>query len=890
MKNGFYFSVIATVYNAEESLPEAFDSLLRQDVGFANVQLILCDAGSTDGSAELCDAYAAQHPDNVTVIHRESDDPASAWNAGLERAEGRYVCFPDAEDLFAENAMSEVFRFFESHADTDVVSLPMISYEKRDEEHTFVDKFEGGTRVIRLDEEPSFSKVAFASAFFRGEAMKGNPFDTRLRYASDTKLIQTVLLEKRTLGVIADALFFDRSAKERPNPRESKEWYLPYVEFFCLDVIRLSEERYGQVPKFIQNTIASGLLVRLRQQKIPAEVLNEEEKTAYREGISKVYAHLDDDIVCAQEYPRVRLKAYALYLKHRTLPHPVGAVEEHLYQYGDGATVQINPSGISLDFLNVKKAGVTIEAAFIHELFLSEKPTEFLVSVNDKLYECETIDRKRTMYSMDVPIGERYEFQATIPLSEADAPHIIRFYRKNELGKERVDQFGVGEFFPIEKYRTAYSFEKGYVLRYGDGELRLEKPQHSRFGYEIRFIRELLKNPNSRTRMAATARILWLMARPFTKKPIWILSDRMSFGGDNGEALFRYLTESQRKNVKAYFAIDKHSQDYKRLKKVGRVLALKSLKHKLIYLLSSYNISSQARREVFSGFNKRYKALKDIESKNRFVFLQHGVTKDDQSSWMNRYNKNIYGLVSSARPETEGFRNWNYFYPEENLWETGMPRFDRLYHDEKHQITIMPTWRNSLVSYRDAQTDIRYLKEGAENSSFFRFFNALMNDERLIAAAKTYGYSICFLPHPLLQAHIGLFHQNDAVTFFHADTPYRNVFAESDLILTDYSSVAFDFAYLRKPVVYAQFDQEEFFSGDHTYTKGYFDYERDGFGEVETDLNKTVDRLIEYMENGCKLKEQYRARIDAFFAYDDQNNCRRVYERIRAQEAAEKEQ
>ena len=61
------------------------------------------------------------------------------------------------------------------------------------------------------------------------------------------------------------------------------------------------------------------------------------------------------------------------------------------------------------------------------------------------------------------------------------------------------------------------------------------------------------------------------------------------------------------------------------------------------------------------------------------------------------------------------------------------------------------------------------------------------------------------------------------------------------------------------------------------YEKGCFDYELDGFGEVETDLEGTVNRIIEYMENGCKLKEKYRQRIDNFYVFNDRNNCERVY-------------
>ena len=125
-----------------------------------------------------------------------------------------------------------------------------------------------------------------------------------------------------------------------------------------------------------------------------------------------------------------------------------------------------------------------------------------------------------------------------------------------------------------------------------------------------------------------------------------------------------------------------------------------------------------------------------------------------------------------------------------------------------------------------------------------------------------------------------MFQKNKYVDFLTNQTEYRDVYAQSDLLITDYSSSVFDFAYLRKPVVYTQFDTDEFFSGSHTCKKDYFDYGRDGFGEVEYDLDSTVDRIIEYMENGCQLKEKYRQRIDDFFVFNDQNNCKRVFEKI----------
>ena len=62
-KYKFKFTIITAVYNIAPFLSEAIDSLINQDIGFEeNVQLILVDDGSTDGSSDLCDVYKKQYP------------------------------------------------------------------------------------------------------------------------------------------------------------------------------------------------------------------------------------------------------------------------------------------------------------------------------------------------------------------------------------------------------------------------------------------------------------------------------------------------------------------------------------------------------------------------------------------------------------------------------------------------------------------------------------------------------------------------------------------------------------------------------------------------------------------------------------------------------------
>ena len=101
---------------------------------------------------------------------------------------------------------------------------------------------------------------------------------------------------------------------------------------------------------------------------------------------------------------------------------------------------------------------------------------------------------------------------------------------------------------------------------------------------------------------------------------------------------------------------------------------------------------------------------------------------------------------------------------------------------------------------------------------------------------------------------------------------------ESALLVTDHSSVFFDFAYMRKPLLFFQFDNDEYYASH--YQKGYFDFERDGFGKVSYTAPDLVDSLIESIENGVVLTEEYNKRIDRFFPLYDCKNCERIYDEI----------
>ena len=111
-------SVIIPFYNVKEYFRECVDSVLEQTL--PEVEAVLVDDGSDDGSEKIADDYARDYPGRVKVVHKENGGASSARNAGMDVAEGEYVYFLDSDDRLKKHAMQ--FLYDEaSSADLDII-------------------------------------------------------------------------------------------------------------------------------------------------------------------------------------------------------------------------------------------------------------------------------------------------------------------------------------------------------------------------------------------------------------------------------------------------------------------------------------------------------------------------------------------------------------------------------------------------------------------------------------------------------------------------------------------------------------------------------------------------------------------------------------------------
>ena len=361
-------------------------------------------------------------------------------------------------------------------------------------------------------------------------------------------------------------------------------------------------------------------------------------------------------------------------------------------------------------------------------------------------------------------------------------------------------------------------------------------------------------------------------------RDLWIISERGTEAKDNGFCFFEYLCKNH-PEINARYVIDKKAagEDYKKLLPYeDRLIEYGGSEHKIAYILASHAISSHA------GFlepwsYRLYKLLLDRNDKKIFVFLQHGVILHDLSDFVSKEKIRADLFITTTKREFESISSDIYGYNDGEVIQTGIARYDKLNEFKlKNEILIMPTWRESIITPSYKKSDKRDV-DLFINSEYYKRFNSLINNKRLESALKKNNIKLVFYPHYEIQPYLQCFKKLNSELILASKEEYdvQGLLKSSKALVTDFSSIQFDFAYMRKPQVYYQFDSIE----EH-YKMGYFEYDRDGFGPVYDKEEEVVDYLIELMESNFEIEKKYLERINKDFNIRDSHNCDRIFDEI----------
>ncbi|MGL4394077.1 MAG: CDP-glycerol glycerophosphotransferase family protein [Brevinema sp.] len=358
------------------------------------------------------------------------------------------------------------------------------------------------------------------------------------------------------------------------------------------------------------------------------------------------------------------------------------------------------------------------------------------------------------------------------------------------------------------------------------------------------------------------------------KKDIMIICDRWNEARDNGFALFEYLRKNYpEKQIYYIFDIRQQGIDYQKVKEIGNIIAFKSITMYVYLYYAKYIASSHT---DIMWFYKHF--IGDhLWAEKTTCFLQHGVIKDKLGEYLAQNIGSFDLIISGSALEYQFLLNETEDLHVKPIY-TGLARWDRHHHSpyiNNNQILIMPTWRTHLVY--DYDTPINKRLQNLKTTDYFLRWQNLLNSKKVHSLLEQSNISFVFYAHPNLYNVFG-----EAV--FSSDHPMIKIanpdkddltelISNSAMLITDFSSVFWEFAYLERPVIYYQFDEADF--RKNQYAEGYFNYRRDGFGPVFVDEDDILNSLEKYIENEFKVEDNYIQKTKQhFILYDDQNSER----------------
>ncbi len=350
--------------------------------------------------------------------------------------------------------------------------------------------------------------------------------------------------------------------------------------------------------------------------------------------------------------------------------------------------------------------------------------------------------------------------------------------------------------------------------------------------------------------------------------PVWLIGEN---GGeclqDNGYWLYRFCRKTYPRQ-KIFFIIRKRSinvPDW--LRNDANLLYYGSPSHAAQFIQARVCFFATAHRDI------AFPSIVTLFRKNCFkVFLQHGIMGFKKTNWWYNRSRNPMDMFCvSSQLEKEIIEN-HFDFASSVPRITGLARFDSLRSIDlsatRPSILYIPTWR-------DWQLD------RIEQSRFAQAVSSLLNNSKLLRFLEDTDIILTFYAHKNMRKVLDHFRDNtdnNRIWIIRpGDVTVQQLLINSSLMITDYSSVCWDFFYLKKPVVFYQFDQQEYLD-----KKGsYLDLKKDCFGEVFTEEEPLIAALEQYHSSGFRERSRYQKMRSRYFAFADHNNCQRIVDAVR---------
>ncbi len=609
------------------------------------------------------------------------------------------------------------------------------------------------------------------------------------------------------------------------------------------------------------------------------EIINEYESSEIStERVSELLSQYEDDQIIngigMAEMPKI---IYYLGLKHN-MPYELTSCESDVVISVNNLNVaNISYLPVYVHFIEVNNQEIEIEGSI--SMLPHYTSYKFIVLANDIEQECKFSDCKMDQIIRDSIVEKRDVFKVKIHLD--DTPVKIDFYNCVNDTVCKINRLNFFRFAPInDQFKSQYCTRGNYLIHTDSKSIYIEKIDDAqKEAKEQEFQAELASINTEASTKAINLRKQYFQLLKKKDKPIWVVMDRPNRADDNGEVFFRYI--QSKKDIDSYFVISESCEDYERIKKIGKTVPLYSDEHFILVMLADCIISSQCNGVVENPFWENAEFYRDLYHQAKIIFLQHGVIKDDMSKTLNRFHTKFTGFITSTFDEYNSILEYPYYYDASNVWLTGLPVMDTLKNRYSRLIVFAPTWRMNLMhqEWDASKNEMKWVPScDIKNTEYYLRLRSIFQNEKLRKYCKWHRYKLAFKPHPLMEEYMKDIVQGTDVIFLSNNYSYKNVLSKAKLLISDYSSLQFEFAYLNKSTIYYQYDSNIFFN-NHTYTRGYFDYDENGFGPVVKNEEDLVEQICKFIKRWCRPSSKYKERIKAVYK-DKGHACEKIYEKI----------
>ncbi|SUT99860.1 Putative lipooligosaccharide biosynthesis protein [Actinobacillus lignieresii] len=880
MNKNYTFSIIMPIYNVEKWLAEAIDSLINQKgISFSeDVQLILVNDCSPDNSETICLDYQAKFKNIIYVKNEKNMGLSNTRNNGLKYAAGKYINFFDPDDTLSPSTLSEIKNFFTKSEQNNIklahVSIPLVFFEAASGLHPKYFNFGKKNKVINLADEGYNFILSSASSFYPRNLIINRKFDATLFGEEDT-LFNFKLYEKcQNIGyVVENSVRYNYRKRFEGGSQVDQSRIKPQAFLTPIQLIeKVNIDRKSDL--FYELCIYE---LRSRLKTIKPDLFEDKSEyeyiiSKYREIISKIPL---DFILHKTKY--LNELDNKLCFITRIFNEKIEFNQDGYIRVNNNPIFKVNKLPLDIKNITIEKDVLIIDALFNDykmselEIVMINKEKKVIKPITSYYTDSCYISKVGDIKSTNEILYSRFE----IPLSVKNEYRFYFRYKKN------------GYIYICDRLRT-YS-ESPFL---GNGVFNSDKFKlySENLGMSVSFHNKIFKvlpfSYWSKLKDRLTTFNLirkkhkknkWLRFCKLNRPKYWLFNDRPINANDNAEYFFEYINKTNKKLAKrCYFVLDKNSPDIARMKEIGNVVIQNSFKHKFLYLNAKYIFTSHLATSFFKPISFKFLKYYNDLIESKIIWLQHGITMNDIETGANKFNKSVSKVVTCANFEADIFQQRKFFYPSQDIYQTGFTRYDKLKKGTNKTILVMPTWR-AYLSGNILANGLHAKKDGFENSKYFLNYSALLKNEALISALRESGYELLFVIHPGLRQYNESFEafENDVIKVMKKNSfSYNKLFNNSSLLITDYSSVFFDFAYSQKPCLFFQFDQDDFY-GKH-YKKGVFDFDTMAPGKVVKTDKELVKEILSLIKNNMTPSSHYLNIIRNTYKHLDDRNCERL--------------